>query len=130
VAVWPWIGVPAGFPFDTVLRQIELQAGRVVERAQLIPDLRAMEALVRGGHGLSLLPRFTSRGALRSGLVLRPLAGVQARRSIVLLARAEVAARPTVRWVMDMVHAEAERILAEDRVPLAAQNRDPDHTAS
>lgn len=114
VAPWPWIGVPAGFPFDTVLRQIELQAGRVVERVQLMPDLRAMEALVRGGHGLSLLPRFTARGALRSGLVLRPLAGVQARRSVVLLARADVAARPTVRAVMDMVHAEAARIVRDD----------------
>lgn len=114
VAPWPWIGVPAGFPFDTVVRQIELQAGRTLERTQLMPDLRAMEALVGGGHGLSLMPRFTARNALRSGLVLRPLAGVHATRSIVLLARAEVAARPTVRSVMDMVHDEAERVLAGD----------------
>ncbi|MDQ4490636.1 LysR family transcriptional regulator [Sinomonas sp. ASV486] len=114
VASYPWIGVPSGFPFDTVLRQVELQAGHVIERTQLMPDLRAMEALVRGGHGLSLLPRFTARGALASGLVLRPLTGVHAGRSIVLLARAEVAARPTVRSVMDMVHAEARRVLHDD----------------
>ena len=114
VAGEPWIGVPAGFPFDTVLRQIELQAGRTVERAQLMPDLRVMEALVSGGHGLSLLPRFTARASLRPGLVLRPLAGVHARRSIVLIARAEVAARPTVRSVMDMVHAEARTIAEHD----------------
>jgi DNA-binding transcriptional LysR family regulator len=73
-----------------------------------------MEALVGGGHGLSLLPRFTARASLRSGLVLRPLAGVHARRSIVLIARAEVAARPTVRSVMDMVHAEARTIAEHD----------------
>jgi DNA-binding transcriptional LysR family regulator len=117
VAGEPWIGVPAGFPFDTVLRQIELQAGQAVERTQLMPDLRVMEALVGSGHGLSLLPRFTARSALRSGLVLRPLARVHARRSIVLLARAEVAARPTVRSVMDMVHAEARTVAEGDPTP-------------
>lgn len=124
VADWPWVSVPAGFPFDTVLRQIELQAGRTVVCTQLMPDLRVMEALVRGGHGLSLLPRFTSRGALRSGLVLRPLTRVAARRSIVLLARAEVAERPTVRSVMDMVHAEAEQVLAAD-ADAGQQGREP-----
>ncbi|GAB4099639.1 LysR family transcriptional regulator [Sinomonas halotolerans] len=116
VAAYPWVGVPAGFPFETVLRQIELQAGRGIERTQLLPDLRVMEALVRGGHGLSLLPRFTAHRAMRDGLVLRPLVGVHARRSIVLIARADLAARPTVREVMDMVHAEAARILDEDPV--------------
>ena len=52
VVGFPWMGVPEGFPFDTVLRQIEVQAGAPALRAQLFPDLRVLEALVSAGHGL------------------------------------------------------------------------------
>ena len=57
---FPWMGVPEGFPFDTVLRQIEVQADSPAVRAQTFPDLRVLEALVSAGHGLSLLPRYTA----------------------------------------------------------------------
>lgn len=52
VVDYPWIGVPEGFPFDTVLRQIELHAGRQALRGQRYPDLRVLEALVGAGHGI------------------------------------------------------------------------------
>ncbi|MCU1519943.1 MAG: ArsR family transcriptional regulator [Arthrobacter sp.] len=67
-------GAVRGTPFDTVLRQIEVQADSPAVRAQLYPDLRVLEALVGAGHGLSLLPR---------GFVLRPPVGVRVSRSIV-----------------------------------------------
>lgn len=113
VVGYPWIGVPDGFPFDTVLKQIELQAGRTAIRGQRFPDLRVLEALVAAGHGICLLPRYTALASQGSGLVLRPLVGVQARRSIVALARPDVAARSTVRQVLNMLESEAAGIADE-----------------
>jgi len=106
----PWIGVPEGFPFDAVLRQIEVHAGKQATRGQRYPDLRVLEALVVAGHGICLLPRYTGRASARRGLVLRPLAGVKASRSIVALARQEVAARATIAGVLEMLQAEAAGI--------------------
>jgi DNA-binding transcriptional LysR family regulator len=112
VVGFPWMGVPEGFPFDTVLRQIEVQAGAPALRAQLFPDLRVLEALVSAGHGLSLLPRYTALRNQERGFVLRPLLGVTARRSIVALARPDVAARTTIQQVLAMLEAEAASINA------------------
>ncbi len=107
VVGFPWMGVPEGFPFDTVLRQIEVQADSPAVRAQLFPDLRVLEALVSAGHGLSLLPRYTALRNQERGFVLRPLLGVKASRSIVALARPDVAARTTIQQVLSMLKAEA-----------------------
>ncbi|WP_120519568.1 LysR family transcriptional regulator [Arthrobacter celericrescens] len=110
VARYPWIGVPAGFPFDTVLRRIELQAGTTAVRRQRFPDLRVLEALVKGGHGISLLPRYTARTGAGHGLVLRPIEGVRASRSIVALARRDVAARTTVRHTLELLRDVAAEV--------------------
>jgi len=113
VVDYPWIGVPEGFPFDTVLRQIELHAGHQAMRGQRYPDLRVLEALVGAGHGICLLPRYTARASARRGLVLRPLTEVKASRSIVALSRQEVAARGTIAMVLDMLRSEAAAIARE-----------------
>ncbi|WP_426996162.1 LysR family transcriptional regulator [Pseudarthrobacter sp. N5] len=110
VVGFPWMGVPDGFPFDTVLRQIESQAGATAVRAQMFPDLRVLEALVSSGHGLSLLPRYTAQANLGRGFVLRPLEGVTARRSVVALARPDVAARTTIQQVLLMLKQEAQAV--------------------
>ncbi|XAS66017.1 LysR family transcriptional regulator [Micrococcaceae bacterium Sec5.7] len=110
VVGYPWMGVPDGFPFDTVLRQIESRAGATAVRAQLFPDLRVLEALVSAGHGLSLLPRYTALANQGRGFVLRPLEGVTARRSIVALARPDVAARTTIQQVLAMLKSEAQAV--------------------
>ncbi len=112
VVGYPWMGVPEGFPFDAVLRQIERLAGSAAVRAQLFPDLRVLEALVSAGHGLALLPRYTATANQDRGFVLRPLVGVTARRSIVALARPDVAARTTIRKVLDLLQLEARSISA------------------
>lgn len=112
VVGYPWMGVPEGFPFDAVLRQIEKQAGSTAVRAQLFPDLRVLEALVSAGHGLALLPRYTAAANQGRGFVLRPLVGVTARRSIVALARPDIAARTTIRKVLEMLRQEAEAVAA------------------
>lgn len=113
VVDYPWIGVPEGFPFDTVLRQVELRAGRKAHRGQRYPDLRVLEALVGAGHGICLLPRYTALANPGRGLVLRPLTEVKASRSIVALARQEVAARTTIARILEMLKAEAAGIARE-----------------
>ncbi|MBO1751103.1 LysR family transcriptional regulator [Actinotalea sp. BY-33] len=94
-----WIGVPEGYPFDTILIAVENLTGERLERRLRLRDNRLIEALVAEGVGLALLPRFTTRP--RPGVVLRPLDGVRADRSIVALARPDRYARLAVRTVVD-----------------------------
>ncbi|MDP9820250.1 DNA-binding transcriptional LysR family regulator [Nocardioides massiliensis] len=101
VASLPWVGVPLGFPFDTVRRAVEQATGQVVQVRQRVRDNRLVEALVAGDPArelVGILPRFTTvEGAIR----LRPLDGVAARRSILALARPDRAERLVVRRVLD-----------------------------
>lgn len=95
----PWISVPAGYPFATVLASVEAATGRRAAVTGRVRDNRLVEALVRAGQGIALLPRFTTRAS--DGLVLRPLGGVHAARWVVLLARPDRAERAVVRRVTD-----------------------------
>lgn len=94
-----WIGVPAGYPFDAILTAIEAELGQALRRQVRLRDNRLVEALVAAGTGLALLPRFTTAGV--PGVVMRPLVGVPARRSIVALCRPDRYARLAVRTVVD-----------------------------
>jgi DNA-binding transcriptional LysR family regulator len=95
VVTEPWIGVPPGYPFDTVLLDVERATGHRVDVVQRLRDNRVIEALVARGVGLALLPRFTTRD--RDDLVLRPLRGVNSRRWIVAISRPDRAERAVVR---------------------------------
>lgn len=94
-----WIGVPDGYPFDTILLAVENHTGERLERRLRLRDNHLVEALVGARVGLALLPRFTTRP--RPGVVLRPLDGVRAVRSIVALSRPDRRARLVVRTVID-----------------------------
>ncbi len=94
-----WIAVPKGFPFDTVLLAVEAATGHPLDRRMRLVDNRLVESLVAAGEGLALLPRFTTRP--HGGTVLRPLAGVEAHRAVVALARPDHYARRAVRTVAD-----------------------------
>lgn len=96
-----WIGVPEGYPFDTVLIAIENATGRRIDRVQRLRDNRVVEAMVARGLGLALLPRFTTRA--RPGVVTKPLTGVRAARHVVALSRPDVAERVAVRAVLDLL---------------------------
>ncbi len=124
VVGFPWMGVPEGFPFDTVLRQIEVRADSQALRAQQFPDLRVLEALVSAGHGLSLLPRYTAVNNQGRGFVLRPLDGVKASRSIVALARPDVAARTTIQQASP-ARAEAQGVAKAPELRDAAHLTEP-----
>jgi DNA-binding transcriptional LysR family regulator len=99
-----WIGVPVGYPFDTLLQTIEQASGGSAQVVQRVRDNRLVEALVAAGQGVALLPRFTTRD--RPDLVLRPLAGIPASRWIVALSRPERAERAVVRRLV----AELRRV--------------------
>lgn len=101
-----WIGVPDGFPFDRVLRQIEVANGSPARIGQRFLDNGIVEAVVAAGHGIAILPRFTTR-AHRSGLIMKPLGGVRAIRQISALMRPDRAERPSVRRVVEELRIAA-----------------------
>jgi len=98
-----WIGVPEGYPFDTILLAVEERLGERLPRWVRVRDNQLVSELVRAGAGLALLPRFTTRPA--DGLVLRPLTGVRAARAISALSRRDRVARLAVRTVIDELAA-------------------------
>lgn len=93
----PWVGVPPGYPFDTIVTAIEQQIGQRLECKVRVRDNRIVEELVRAGVGLAVLPRFTTQPG--RGLVLRPLAGVRATRMVSALSRSDTYERAAVQVV-------------------------------
>ncbi len=105
-----WIGVPPGYPFDTVRIAIENRAGRALEVVQRIRDNRVVEALVGAGVACALLPRFTTRP--RPDLRLVPLADVRSVRSIFALGRPDRLQRAAVRLVLSALSETGARLTA------------------
>jgi DNA-binding transcriptional LysR family regulator len=93
-----WIGVPLGYPFDTVRIAIENRAGERLQVVQRLRDNRVVEALVGAGVACALLPRFTTRP--RPDVALIPLADVRSVRAIVALGRPDRLERAAVRAVL------------------------------
>jgi DNA-binding transcriptional LysR family regulator len=103
-----WIGTPPGLPFDRILRGIEAANGTPARVIQRFADNGIVESLVAAGHGIGILPRFTTRDR-ENGLITRPLKGVRASRLISALLRPDRAERPSVRVVVEALRTEAER---------------------
>ena len=114
VAGETWIGVPHDYPFDSVLEQVVAVTGEPVRVAQRIADNGIVESLVAAGHGIAILPRFTTREH-GNGLVTRPLVGIRAKREITALLRPDRYERPSVRAVVDALRAEAREVAATHR---------------
>lgn len=94
-----WIGVPLGYPFDTVRLAVEDATGRALDIRQRLRDNRLIEALVADSDRVAVLPRFTT--PQDGGVVLRPLAGIPAARHIFAVLRPDRAERLAVRRVLD-----------------------------
>ncbi|WP_214403773.1 LysR family transcriptional regulator [Pseudonocardia lacus] len=108
----PWISVSVGWPVDDVLRTLALRTGTSPRVVQRVNDFSVTEELVAAGHGIALLPRYSTddRGGRR--LLRRPLAGVRAARLIEAVLRPSAAERPAVRVVLDALRAEADAVVA------------------
>ncbi|WP_213813838.1 LysR family transcriptional regulator [Glaciihabitans sp. dw_435] len=104
-----WVGAPVGFPYDRILRQIQTINGVPARVGQRFLDNGIVEAVVAAGHGIAILPRFTTRDH-ENGLITRPLTGVRAVRQISALMRPDRAERPSVRLVVEALRAEAARL--------------------
>lgn len=107
-----WIGTPLGSPYDRILRQLEAVTGVPATIGQRFLDNGIVEAIVAAGHGIAILPRFTTRDH-ENGLVTRPLSGVRAVRQISALLRPDRAERPSVRLVVEALRTEARGVLAQ-----------------
>jgi DNA-binding transcriptional LysR family regulator len=105
-----WIGVPDSLPFDRILQRIEAITGLHADVVQRFADNGIAESMVAAGHGIAILPRFTTRDH-ENGLVTRPLAGIRSERVIWAIQRPEVVARPSVRLVLQALRDEAHEFL-------------------
>lgn len=106
-----WVGVPEGYPFDAIPVAIEQLTGRPVHRTLRLRDNHLLESLVGAGAGIGLLPRFSTRPV--PGVVLRPLVGVRAARSIVALSRPDRHERLAVRTVTEHLVSIGAELMAE-----------------
>lgn len=104
-----WIGAPHDFPFDRVLSQVVAATGEPVRIAQRLADNGIVESMVAAGHGIAILPRFTTREH-GNGLVTRPLVGIRAKREISALLRPDRFERPSVRFVVQALRDEARAV--------------------
>ena len=111
-----WIGVPVNYPFDRIAVDIAAAVGHPLNIHQRFRDNGVVEALVAGGLGIAILPRFTTR-AHENGLVTRPLTGVRSERLLSILMRPDRAQRPSVRRVVESIRREADRIAALHAAP-------------
>lgn len=109
VADETWIGVPRDYPYDRVLSQLVAVTGEPVRVVQRFADNGVVEAMVAAGHGIAILPRFTTREH-GNGLVTRPLVGIRAKRDISALLRPDRFERPSVRLVVQALRDEARAV--------------------
>lgn len=105
-----WIGVPPGFPFDTVLAAIERATGAELRVLQRLRDNRLTEALVADSTQVAVLPRFTTPTG--HGLVLRELTGIASARHVSAVLRPDRAERLAVRRVVAALVRSAEAVTA------------------
>lgn len=102
-----WIGVPVGYPFDTVRLAVEQATGAELRLAQRLRDNRLIEALVAAGDRIAVLPRFTTPTG--GGLVLRELVDVASARHVSAVMRPDRAERLAVRHVVEALRRAGAR---------------------
>jgi DNA-binding transcriptional LysR family regulator len=110
-----WIGVPEGYPIDRVLTAVAARSDTAPDVAFRTIHLPTIENLVAAGHGIALVPRYTSGTRAPGRFRLAELADVRAGRRIEALARPDRAVRPGVRTVLEALVATAADVTAPGR---------------
>ncbi|AIV39310.1 LysR family transcriptional regulator [Curtobacterium sp. MR_MD2014] len=105
-----WIGVPEDYPIDRVLIAMAAASDTPPSVAFRTIHLPVIENLVAAGHGIALVPRYTSGTRAAGRFRLATLADVRAGRRIEALARPDRAVRPAVRTVLEALVAEARAV--------------------
>jgi len=105
-----WIGVPEGYPIDRVLTAVAAATDTPPSIAFRTVHLPTIENLVAAGHGIALVPRYSSGTRAPGRFRLAELADVRAGRRIEALVRPERAVRPVVRTVLEALVAEARDV--------------------
>lgn len=102
-----WIGVPEGYPIDRVLTAMAAATDAPPQVAFRTIHLPVIENLVAAGHGIALVPRYTSGTRAPGRFHLAELADVRAGRRIEALVRPDRMVRPVVRTVLEALVATA-----------------------
>ncbi|CAN5356144.1 LysR family transcriptional regulator [soil metagenome] len=107
-----WISVAEGYPIDRVLQTMAVHADKrpnIVHRSIHLP---LIENLVAAGHGIALVPRYTSRQRAEGRFAIVPLSNVRAGRLLEVLMRPDRAPRAAVRAVLAELVTEAADVTA------------------
>src|SRR6476661_7750897 len=108
-----WVTTRGGYSPDDLVDAVAAVANRQVEIVHRINDYGTVNAIVAAGHAIGLVPRYTSPRAPEGTIVLRPLTGIGASRSIDLLTRPENLRRRSVRMVATALGRVVARIVRE-----------------
>lgn len=111
VAREPWVTSREGYSPNDLLGAIVAVANRRPNIVHRINDYGAVAAVVASGAAIGLIPRYTLGRAL-PGLVLRPLTGITATRSIDLLARPEKLHRRAVQTTVGALRSAMATLVA------------------
>lgn len=110
IAAERWITSRSGFSPDDLLGAMAAVADRALEVVHRVNDYASVAAVVAAGDGIGLVPRYTV-GSAHSGLVLRPLSGINATRNIDVLTRPENLHRRSVQTVIVALRAAMARLV-------------------
>jgi len=105
-----WVSVPEGFPIDDVLVSMSVATGMRPLVRWRFKDFQVIEAMVAGGRGVALMPRFVARSPQVARLVIH---GVRAARIYEVLTRPGADGRRSVSEVLQGLHTEAARVAGD-----------------
>ncbi|WP_420121033.1 LysR family transcriptional regulator [Nakamurella sp.] len=108
-----WVTTRGGYSPDDLLDAVAAVSGRQLTVVHRINDYGTVHSIVAAGHAIGLVPRYTSPLAPPGSIVLRPLTGIGARRTIDLLTRPENLRRRSVRVVAQALNRVVAGIIRE-----------------
>lgn len=107
-----WVTSRSGYSPDDLVAAIAAVAIRPARIVHRVNDYGSVAAVVAAGDAIGMVPRYTV-GATLPGLVLRPLSGLNATRSIDVLTRPENLHRHSVQSVITALRSAMTQLVDE-----------------